>query len=386
MSEAVAFGVGVVGFGWIGQVHARAYSRVRQHYPDLALRPRLVAVADPADDGRLDEAVDAYGFDVSGPDWRDVISRDDVDAVSVTGPNFIHREVAVAAAEAGKHVWVEKPVGRDVGEARAVAAAVHASGVQSAVGFNYRNAPAVERARELIDEGRLGRIEQVDIRLLADYAAHPAGGLSWRFETARAGSGVLGDLVCHGVDLARYVVGDIADLVSDTAIFIAERPRVIGAASHFARAEGGELAPVENEDYAGALLGFANGARGTLVASRVAVGEQCAYEIAVHGERGALAWDFRRLGELRLSLDQDSQDAAWRTQLVGPGVGEFGAFQPGAGNAMGFDDLKVIEAARFLRSVADGRPLGATIDDAVAAADVIAAMQTSARDRRWVKL
>jgi len=386
VSEAVAFGVGVVGFGWMGQVHARAYSRVRQHYPDLALRPRLVAVADPADDRRLEEAMDAYGFRVCSAHWQDVVARDDVDAVSVTGPNFIHREVAVAAAEAGKHVWVEKPVGRDVGEARAVAAAVHAAGVQSAVGFNYRNAPAVERARELVGEGRLGRIEQVDIRLLADYAAHPAGGLSWRFEATRAGSGVLGDLVCHGIDLARYVVGDIADLVSDAAIFIAERPLASGAASHFARADGGEPAPVENEDYAGALLGFANGARGTLVASRVAVGEQCAYEIHVHGERGALAWDFRRLGELRLCLDQDYQDAAWQTQLVGPGVGEFGAFQPGAGNAMGFDDLKVIEAARFLRSVADGRPQGATIDDAVAAADVIAAMQTSTRDRRWVKL
>ncbi|MGH3484262.1 MAG: Gfo/Idh/MocA family protein, partial [Nocardioidaceae bacterium] len=213
MSEAVAFGVGVVGYGWMGQLHARAYSRVRQHYPDLTLRPRLVAVADPADDGRLDAAVDTYGFEAASPDWRDVIARADVDAVSVTGPNFIHREVAVVAAEAGKRVWVEKPVGRDSGETRAVATAVHASGVQSAVGFNYRNAPAVEQARELIGEGRLGRIEQVDLRLLADYAADPGGGLSWRFETARAGSGVLGDLVCHGIDLARYVAGDIAQLI-----------------------------------------------------------------------------------------------------------------------------------------------------------------------------
>ena len=386
MSEAVAFGVGVVGYGWMGQLHARAYSRVRQHYPDLALRPRLVAVADPADDGRLDAAVDTYGFEAASPDWRDVIARADVDAVSVTGPNFIHREVAVAAAEAGKHVWVEKPVGRDAGETRAVAAAVHASGVQSAVGFNYRNAPAVERARELVGEGRLGRIEQVDLRLLADYAADPGGGLSWRFETARAGSGVLGDLVCHGIDLARYVVGDIAQLICDVDTFIAERPRVSDSASHYDKGAGGEPAPVENEDYAGALLGFANGARGTLVASRVAVGEQCAYGIEVHGDRGALAWDFRRLDELRLCLDQDYQDASWQTQLVGPGVGELSVFQPGSGIAMGFDDLKVIEAARFLRSVADGKPQGATIDDAVAAADVIAAMQTSARDRRWVKL
>jgi predicted dehydrogenase len=379
-------GVAVVGFGWMGQVHARAYSRLPHHYPDLALRPRLVAVADPADDGRRENAVRAYGFESSSTDWRDVVGRDDVDAVSVTGPNFVHREVAVAAAEAGKHVWVEKPVGRDAGETRAVAAAVRAAGVQSAVGFNYRNAPAVELARELVDAGRLGRIEQVDVRMLADYSAHPSGALSWRFETARAGSGVLGDLVCHGIDLARYVVGDVTELVSDAATYIAHRPRASGAASHFARSEGGDLTPVENEDYAAALLRFAGGARGTLAASRVAVGEQCAYGIEVHGDRGALAWDFRRMGELRLCVDQDYQDAAWQTRLVGPGTGELAAFQPGAGIAMGYDDLKVIEAARFVRSIAEGKPYGATIDDAVAAAAAVAAMETSTRERRWVEV
>jgi predicted dehydrogenase len=379
-------GVGVVGFGWMGEVHARAYSRLRHHYPDLPIRPRLVAVADPADDGRLGEAAAAYGFQVCSPHWRDVVGRDDVDAVSVTGPNFIHREVAVAASEAGKHVWVEKPVGRDAAETRAVAHAVHAAGVRSAVGFNYRNAPAVEYARELIDAGRLGRIEQVDVRMLADYSAHPDGALSWRFEVAYAGSGVLGDLVCHGIDLARYVAGPVTHLVADAATFIAERPRVTGTTSHFARAEGGERAPVENEDYASALLRFADGERGTLIASRVAVGEQCTYGIEVHGDRGALAWDFRRMGELRLCVDQDYQNAAWQTRLVGPGTGELAAFQPGAGIAMGYDDLKVIEAARFVRSIAEDKPYGATIDDAVAAADAVAAMQASAHERRWVKV
>jgi predicted dehydrogenase len=378
-------GVGVVGFGWMGQVHTRAYQRLAHHYPGLALRPRMIAVADPADDGRLDVARGSYGFDAAVADWREVVARTDVDAVSVTGPNFIHRDVAVAAAEAGKHVWVEKPVGRGADEARAVAEAVHAAGVQSAVGFNYRNAPAVEHARELVDAGRLGRIEQVDVRMLADYSAHPAGALSWRFEIDRAGSGVLGDLASHGIDLARYVVGDITELVSDAATFIAERPRTIGAASHFARAEG-EPGRVENEDYAAALLRFSGGARGTLTASRVAVGEQCTYGIEIHGDRGALAWDFRRMGELRLCVDQDYQDAAWQTRLVGPGTGELAAFQPGAGIAMGYDDLKVIEAARFVRSIAEGKPYGATIDDAVAAADAVAAMQRSSRERRWVEL
>ena len=386
MSSARHLGVGVVGFGWMGQVHARAYARLHHHYPDLPMRSRLVAVADPADDGRLDDAVAAYGFATSTTHWHDVVARDDVDAVSVTGPNFIHREVAVAAAEAGKHVWVEKPVGRDAGETRAVADAVHAAGVQSAVGFNYRNAPAVEAARALIDTGRLGRIEQVDVRMLADYSAHPDGALSWRFEIAYAGSGVLGDLASHGIDLARYVVGDLTELVSDQETFIAERPRGSGAASHFARAEGGELVPVENEDYVSALLRFSDGARGTLTASRVAVGEQCTYGIEVHGDRGALAWDFRRMGELRLCVDQDFQNAAWQTRLVNVDDGELRAFQPGAGIAMGYDDLKVIEAARFVQSIAEGKPYGATIDDAVAAADAVAAMQASARERRWVKV
>jgi predicted dehydrogenase len=379
-------GVGVVGFGWMGQVHARAYQRLAHHYADLATRPRMVAVADPADDGRREGAVAAYGFATATVDWRDVVGRDDVDAVSVTGPNFIHHDVAVAAAEAGKHVWVEKPAGRDLGETRAVADAVHAAGVQSAVGFNYRNAPAVERARELVDSGRLGRVEQVEVRMLADYSAHPASALSWRFALATSGTGVLGDLASHGVDLARYVVGDITELVSDEATFIAARPRASGAASHLARVQGGEPGPVENEDYAAALLRFAGGARGTLIASRVAVGEQCTYGIEVHGDRGALAWDFRRMGELRLCVDQDYQDAAWQTRLVGPGIGELAAFQPGSGIAMGYDDLKVIEAARFVRSIAEGKPYGATIDDAVAAAEAVAAMQASARDRRWVEL
>ena len=382
--------VGIVGFGWMGQVHARAYARLLHHYPQAPMRPRLVAVADTADDDRLAVASDAYDFSGVHGDWRELLARDDVDAVSVTGPNFIHRDVAVAAARAGKHVWVEKPVGRGVVETREVAAAVGMARVAGAVGFNYRNAPAVQAARELVADGRLGRVEHVDVRLLADYSAHPHGALSWRFQDEWAGSGVLGDLVSHGADLARHVVGEIAELVSDHATFIAERPRALASASHFSRVVGGELAPVENEDYASALLRFADGARGTLVASRVAVGEQCSYGIEVHGTHGALAWDFRRMGELRSCLDQDHQDAAWSTRFVTPGAGELGAFQPGSGIAMGYDDLKVIEALRFVTSICQGtgsgKPHGATLADAVAAAEVVEAMRVSARERRWVTL
>ena len=380
--------VGVVGLGWMGQVHARAYTRVGQHYLDVPFSPELVAVADNAGDERLARTVAAYGFRDVHADWRELVARDDIDVVSITGPNFIHRDVAVAAAQAGKHVWLEKPAGRHAGETAEIAAAVASAGVQAAVGFNYRNAPAVQLARRLVAEGRLGRVEQVRVTMLADYAAHPEGALTWRYQNAWAGSGVLGDLVSHGVDLARHVVGpavgEIVSLVCDTATFIPERPALSGAAfAHTARGTGA-LAPVENEDYAGALLRFADGARGTLESSRVAVGEQCTYGIEVHGDRGALAWDFRRMGELRICLAAEVTDAGYVTHLAAPGDGDLGAFQPGSGIAMSYDDLKVVEVHRLLRSIASGTPEGATIVDALHAARLVDAMAESARERRWV--
>ncbi len=378
--------VAVVGFGWMGQAHARAYARLLHHYPDAPLRPRLVAVADTADDDRLARAAGAYGFERTYRDWQTLLDREDVDVVSVTGPNHLHAEVGTAAAAAGKHLWIEKPVGRSAQETRTVAAAADAAGVQSAVGFNYRNAPAVERAKELVDSGRLGVVTHVDVRFVSDYAAHPQGALTWRFQNAFAGSGVLGDLASHASDLARFVVGDIVELVADDARFITQRPPAVGASSHFARGSDGPLAEVENEDYVGALLRFASGARGTLSASRASVGEQCTYGIEVHGTEGAVAWDFRRMGELRVCVDQDPQDASYTTWFVRPGDGELGAFQPGTGIAMGYDDLKVIEAERLVRSIAAGKHLGATLHDAVVAAETVEAMRTSLTERRWVTL
>ncbi|HEY5822193.1 MAG TPA: Gfo/Idh/MocA family oxidoreductase [Propionibacteriaceae bacterium] len=378
--------VGIVGLGWMGQVHARAYARLRQNYLDTPRQPQLVAVADSATDGRLDQAVRAYGFSDVHTDWRELVARDDIDVVSVTGPNFIHREVGIAVAESGKHLWIEKPAGRNAAETRDIARAVESAGVQSAAGFNYRNAPAVELARDLIAEGRLGRIEHVAIRMLADYAAHPEGALTWRYQNAWAGSGVLGDLVSHGVDLGRYVVGDVAELICDTAIFIPERAQSGGATfAHTARGTGA-LLPVENEDYVSALFRYANGARGVLESSRVAVGEQCTYGIEVHGERGALSWDFRRMGELQVCLDQDFQNASYATRYVGPGDGELGSFQPGSGIAMSYDDLKVIEAHRLVSSISTGVAQGATIADAAIAAEMVDAMARSAQERRWVSV
>jgi predicted dehydrogenase len=336
-------GVAVAGFGWMGRAHTQAYARVLHHFPELAVAPELIAVADEVP-GRAEQAAAQFGFAAATRDWRELVADPSVQAVSITAPNFLHREIGVTMAQAGKHIWIEKPVGLTTDDAGAVADAVRQAGVQGAVGFNYRNAPAVAAARELVAGGQLGPVTHARFRLFSDYAAHPEGALTWRYERARGGSGVLGDLA------------------------------------------GGELGPVENEDYVSSLLRMVSGARVVLEASRVAVGEQNNYGFEIHGTRGAVSWDFRRMNELAVSLGDAYQDQPVSTTYVGPGHGHFAAFQPGAAVAMGFDDLKVIEAWNFLRSIAEGTAHGATVADAVRSAASLDAMAKAAETGTWVKV
>jgi predicted dehydrogenase len=382
---ARSLGVAVAGFGWMGRVHTQAYARLPHHFPQLTLRPEFVAVADEAP-GRAAEAAARYGFATATADWRDLAKDPRVQAVSVAAPNFLHREIGAGLAAAGKHIWIEKPVGLSADDARAVAAAVRAAGLQGAVGFNYRNAPAVSVARRLVADGEIGRITHARFRLFSDYAAHPDGALTWRYERALGGSGVLGDLAGHGVDLVRHLLGEIDSLVADTAIFVPQRARPSGATAGHTLATGGELGPVENEDYVSSQLRMSSGARVVLEASRVAVGEQNNYGFEIHGTRGAVFWDFRRLGELGVSRGDSYQDQSVSTVFVGPADGEYAAFQPGAATAMSYDDLKVIEAYYFVRSIAEGRPYGTTLDDAVRSAVALDAMTRSVETGAWVKV
>ncbi|BBJ46402.1 oxidoreductase [Streptomyces antimycoticus] len=376
-------GVAVVGFGWMGRVHTQAYVRLPHHFPQLPVRPELVTVADEVP-GRAEEAAGRYGFATAVRDWQEVAADPRIQAVSIAAPNFLHREIGIAMARAGKHIWIEKPVGLTADDARAVAAAVAEAGVQGAVGFNYRNAPAVQTAHAMIAAGEIGTVTHARVRLFSDYAAHPEGALTWRYERARGGSGVLGDLASHGVDLARFLLGEIDTLTADTAVFVPERARPTGATAGHTRATGGELGPVENEDYVSCLLRFASGARGVLEACRVSVGEQNTYGFEIHGTKGAVFWDFRRMGELGVSHGTAYQDQPVSTVYIGPGHGEYAAFQPGAANSMGYDDLKVIEAYQFVRSIAEGTAYGATLDDAVHSATVLDAMARSAERGTWV--
>jgi predicted dehydrogenase len=384
-------GVGLVSVGWMGKLHSRAYQALPYVYPETGIRPRLVHAADTAPD-RVVYAREVLGYERGSTDYREVLADPEVEVVSICAPNLLHREIGVAAAEAGKPFWIEKPVGRNVEETAAVAAAANAAGLVTSVGFNYRHAPAVEHTRELIADGALGRITNVRAVFFSGYAAEPNGALSWRFDREQAGSGALGDLLSHVVDLLQYLVGPVAEVTALTSTVYRQRPVLpTGSANHFAVIEDGELGTVGNEDYAATLVRFADEARGagavgTLEASRAIVGPQCGLGFELYGTDGSLAWNFEQMNELRVCLGRGRPHQGYTTVLANAQLGDYARFQPGPGIAMGYDDLKVTEARKFLVAVAGGERQNSSVDDALSVAEVLAAAERSAADGTWQKV
>ncbi|PFG29729.1 Gfo/Idh/MocA family protein [Paramicrobacterium agarici] len=383
--SARTIGVGLISVGWMGRLHTRSYKSIPERFPELGVRPRLVIAADAVAEA-AQQAVDQLGYERCTTDYRDVLSDPDVDVVSICAPNFLHKEFALAAAEAGKPFWIEKPMGRNVAESVEIARAASDAGLVTAVGFNYRNAPAVSHARELIERGALGMITNVRTSFLADYSSDPQGALTWRFERERAGSGVLGDLLSHGFDLATFLVGEIDEVSATTGTYITERAKPTSAnASHFSKSAGGEMKTVENEDVALVIAKFASGAIGTFESSRIAIGPRAEYVIEVYGTEGSLRWDFQRMNELQVSL-RSGENYGYTDVYMSPGHGDFARFQPGGGTSMGFDDLKAIEAALFVESVVTGEQKAPSVHDGLAAARAADAAERSAESREWVAL
>jgi predicted dehydrogenase len=375
-------GIGLLGVGWMGEVHSTSYRRVAIHFPECEGRARLVVAADEADE-RARAAAERLGYERSTTDWREVIDDPEVEAVSICAPNFLHREMAVAAAEAGKHFWGEKPLGALPEDTLAIAEAAERAGVRTIVGLNYRNPPAVQHAKRLLDDGALGEPNHFRMQFLASYSANPRGALSWRFSRELAGHGILSDLGSHAVDLAQFLLGPIVRVSGTSAILIPRRPRVaMGTGTHFSVVEGeAELGDVENDDWCAALVEFESGLRGTIELSRVTVGAEARYRFEINGTEGAVAWDFERMNELDVY-----RDGGYARVLMGPSHPDFAHFQPGQGIPMGYDDLKVIEAFRFLQSVADGKQREPGVREMAAAARVIDAIARSCETGVWEKV
>src|SRR5687767_6690315 len=262
-------GIGLLGVGWMGEVHSTSYRRVAVHFPECEGRARLVVAADPVEE-RARGAAERLGYARWTTDWRQAIEDTEVEAVSICAPNFLHREMAEAAAAAGKHFWGEKPLGALPQDTVAIERAVEAAGVRTIVGLNYRNPPAVQYAREVIAAGELGNINHFRMQFIASYSANPRGALSWRFSRELAGHGILSDLGSHAIDLAQFLCGPIARTTATSAVLIQQRPKVeMGTGTHFSVVEGDvEIGPVENEDWCAALVEFESGLKGTIELSR----------------------------------------------------------------------------------------------------------------------
>jgi predicted dehydrogenase len=380
-------GVGVIGFGWLGQAHSRSMQRIRTLMPDRTFDPMLIACSDPVPE-LAREAVDSFGFARAGAEWQRVIDDPEVEIVVIAAPNMLHLELVEAAAQAGKAVFCEKPVGGTPQHIARAARAARRAGVISGVGYNYRWAPLVQYAKELIATGELGDITNYRGRFFSMYGSDPRGLLSWRFLQDQGGYGVTSDLLSHAVDLGQMLLGPITRVVGTTATFIGERPLPSPSpttrASHYGRGEPGDpTGAVTNEDYAGMLCEFAGGARGTFEASRAIIGPESQMAFDAYGTQGAVGWNLERLNELQLYRATRDRGSGYTTVLGGDRFPYHGAFVPGAGNPIGFEDLVVIEDYEFCRAVAEERPFAPGFEDALQWARVQEALLSSARSGTW---
>jgi predicted dehydrogenase len=377
-------GIGLIGFGWLGQAHSRSMLRIPTLFPERTFEPDLVACSDtlPA---RTEEAVRSFGYARAATDWRRVVDDAAVDVVVVAAPNMLHLELVEAAAQAGKHVFCEKPVGGTPAQTARAERAARRAGVLSGVGYNYRWAPLVRYAAGLIADGALGEITHYRGRFFSMYGADPLGPLSWRYRLEEGGHGASTDLLSHAVDLAQMLVGPITRVVGTTATVIGERPvPAAGGGSHYGRgAPDDPREPVTNEDYAGMLCEFAGGARGTFEASRTLVGPESQMAFDAYGTQGAVAWNLEKLNELQLYRATDDPGSGYTTVLGGDRFPYHGHFVPGSANAIGFEDLVVIEDYEFCRAVAEERPFQPGFAEALEWVSVQAALLRSVESGRW---
>ncbi len=382
-------GVGLIGYAFMGAAHSQAW-RTAPHFFDLPLRPELTVLAG-RDAVRVADAAGRLGWTSTETDWRRVLERDDVGLVDVCTPGDTHAEIAIAALEAGKHVLCEKPLANTVAEAEAMAdaaARAAARGVRSMVGFTYRRVPAIGLARQLVAEGRLGEIRHVRAQYLQDWIADPAAPMSWRLEKDKAGSGALGDIGAHIVDLTQHITGQRLTGVSALLeTFVEERP--LPAAEGSLSGVAGQGTGTVTVDDAAIFLGrFDGGALATFEATRFALGRKNAIRIEVNGSRGSLAFDFEDMNVLQFfDGDEPAATAGFRRILVTePEHPYVGAWWP-AGHGLGYEHGFTHQVVDLVTAIAKGEDPTPSFADGLQVQRVLDAVERSAAARSvWTEI
>ena len=386
-----SLGLGVIGLGWMGQLHAKTAKRLHVHYPELP-EVNLVRACSRNEMLRSRANIE-LGFPSVTADMDEIITAPDIDIVSICVTNDRQMDIATRVAAAGKTIWIEKPVGRSHAETALVANAVLQAGAKSAVGFNYRQAPAVRWIRDYVVSGRLGRICAVNANYAAGYAADPNVPLSWRFDEEQAGGGTSADIFSHLVDLILYTTAASASrIVGSVDTVHNTRPLPLGPGGHFESGGDKERGVVTNDDTVSALLEARTVEQGdsflcSAQASRVAVGPQNRLKIEIQGTLGTIAWQAERINEVELSMIDDTGASSYQTLLAGPDFPEMRRFQPGPGLGIGFDDLKVIELAELLRSLnSDTSTNAVDLERALAVSAVVSGLLQSSRSGEWTRI
>ncbi|MBX3427625.1 MAG: Gfo/Idh/MocA family oxidoreductase [Pirellulales bacterium] len=350
---AKTLNVALIGYKFMGRAHSQAW-RTASRFFDLAAQPVMKVVCG-RDAAAVGEFADRWGWEDSATDWREVVARPDVDVVDISTPGSTHCEIAVAAAKAGKHVFCEKPLTFTVAEAREMLAAVRAAGVKHMVNFNYRKTPAVSLAKQMIAAGEIGEIRHARFTYLQDWLVDPQFPMNWRLRADAAGSGAHGDLGAHSIDLARYLVGDIAEAVGMKKTFVTERPAE-GTSSGLTATAGEGTERVTVDDASLFLAKFAGGAIGSFEATRMAPGRKNFNRWEINGSKGTLAWCFEDLNTLEYYSTSDPEHArGFRRIIATEGCHPYaGAWWP-PGHMMGYDHTFANAAADLVQAIANDK-------------------------------
>lgn len=378
--------VGLVGYKFMGKAHSNAFRKIGMFF-DPSVKLVMKAICG-RDEEWVRKSAGKFGWEGYETSWERLIERNDIDMVDITAPSNAHKDIAIRAAEAGKHVFCEKPLALNLKDARDMLAAVEKNSVKHQIGFNYRFVPAIQLARKLIDEGRIGKIYHFRALYLQDWIMDPEFPLVWRLDKRVAGSGSLGDLGAHSIDLARFLVGEFDRVIGMNKTFIKERPlveRMEGlSANAKADARKGE---VTVDDATLFLTEFKNGALGSFEATRFANGNRNGMSFEVNGSKGSLRFEFERMNELQYYSSEDCEGTqGFRLiQVTEPIHPYVSAWWP-PGHVIGYEHTFVHELYEFAESIARDKKSTPDFNDGVKCSQILEAVDLSIAERQWINV